>query len=77
VIEKRYVSVDGIRPPAAFAGRTSALAAEPLEGDETIAVRHLLPDDMAFDCAVNLMACQPGASLPMVEIHVMERRLVN
>src|SRR5207244_2545258 len=46
------------------------------KGDETIAVRHLLPDDIAFDCAVNLMAYQPGASLPMVEIHVMEHPLL-
>ena len=76
VIEKRYLSLDGVRPPAAFAGRTSAVSSEPLEGDESIAVRHLLPDNMAFDCAVNLMTYKPGASLSMVEIHVMEHGLL-
>jgi (S)-ureidoglycine aminohydrolase len=76
VIEKRYVHLDGIRPPAAFVGRESAVASEPLEGDETMAVRHLLPDNMAFDCAVNTMTYEPGASLPMVEIHVMEHGLL-
>jgi (S)-ureidoglycine aminohydrolase len=76
IIEKRYVSLDGVSPPAAFAGRGSAAVSEPLEGDETIVVRRLLPDDMAFDCAVNLMTYQPGASLPMVEIHVMEHGLL-
>jgi (S)-ureidoglycine aminohydrolase len=76
VIEKRYLALDGIRPPEAFAGRESAVASEPLEGDETIAVRHLLRDDMAFDCAVNTMTYEPGASLPMVEIHVMEHGLL-
>ena len=76
VIEKRYVLLDGVRAPAPFTGRTSAIPSELLEGDESIAVRHLLPDDMAFDCAVNLMTYQPGASLSMVEIHVMEHGLL-
>jgi (S)-ureidoglycine aminohydrolase len=76
VIEKRYVNLDGIRPPAAFVGRESSVTSEPLEGDETMAVRKLLPDDMAFDCAVNTMTYEPGASLPMVEIHVMEHGLL-
>ena len=80
VIEKRYLplagAMAGAPPPAAFTGRESALASEPLEGDETMAVRHLLPDDFAFDCAVNTMTYQPGASLPMVEIHVMEHGLL-
>ena len=76
VIEKRYVTLDGIRPPAPFVGHESSVASEPLEGDETIAVRHLLPDDFAFDCAVNTMTYEPGASLPIVEIHVMEHGLL-
>jgi (S)-ureidoglycine aminohydrolase len=76
VIEKRYISLDNVRPPEAFAGHASAVASEALEGDESIAVRHLLPDDTAFDCAVNLMTYQPGAALSMVEIHVMEHGLL-
>ena len=39
-------------------------------------VRALLPDDPAFDFAVNTMTFQPGAALPMVEIHVMEHGLL-
>jgi (S)-ureidoglycine aminohydrolase len=77
IVEKRYLPLDGVRPPAAFSSRASSVASEPLEGgDETVAVRHLLPDDMAFDCAVNVMTYQPGATLPMVEIHVMEHGLL-
>jgi (S)-ureidoglycine aminohydrolase len=76
VIEKQYVVLDGIRPPEAFAGRESAVASEPLEGDDTVSVRHLLPDDTVFDCAVNTMTYQPGASLSMVECHVMEHGLL-
>src|SRR5579862_3570676 len=76
IIEKRYIPLDGVHPPAAFAGHASSVVSEPLEGDEAIAVRHLLPDDMAFDCAVNLMTYQPGSMLSMVEIHVMEHGLL-
>ena len=39
-------------------------------------MRALLPDDPAFDFAVNTMTFQPGATLPMVEIHVMEHGLL-
>jgi len=76
VIEKQYVTLDGIRRPAAIVGKESSVRSEPLEGDEAIAVRHLLPDDMAFDCAVNTMTYEPGSSLPMVEMHVMEHGLL-
>jgi (S)-ureidoglycine aminohydrolase len=76
IIEKRYIALEAVREPMAFVGRGSAVVSEPLEGDETIAVRHLLPDDVAFDWAVNLMTYQPGASLPMVEVHVMEHGLL-
>jgi len=76
VIEKPYVNLEGVRAPAAFVGRESSVASEPLEGDESMRVRHLLPDDVAFDCAVNTMTYEPGASLPMVEIHVMEHGLL-
>jgi (S)-ureidoglycine aminohydrolase len=45
-------------------------------GDDALAVRILLPDDIAFDFAVNTMTFQPGAALAMVEIHVMEHGLL-
>jgi (S)-ureidoglycine aminohydrolase len=45
-------------------------------GDDALEVRTLLPDDTTFDCAVNTMTFQPGATLPMVEIHVMEHGLL-
>src|SRR6266700_2952878 len=61
---ERFIYVIEGQVTAALAGRKSAVSSEPLEGDESIAVRHLLPDNMAFDCAVNLMTYKPGASLP-------------
>ena len=45
-------------------------------GDEWLTVRKLLPEDPAFDFAVNTMTYAPGATLPMVEMHVMEHGLL-
>ena len=45
-------------------------------GDPDLQVQALLPDQPAFDFAVNTMTYQPGAALSMVEIHVMEHGLL-
>ena len=76
VIEKPYLPLAGKSEPAMLTGRESAIAANALLNDPAIEVRCLLPDDVAFDFAVNTMTYQPGAALPMVEIHVMEHGLV-
>jgi (S)-ureidoglycine aminohydrolase len=76
VIEKRYQPLTGIKPPAAFIGAEQSIPDEYLNGDEWLAVRKLLPDNQAFDFAVNTMTYRPGASLPMVEVHVMEHGLL-
>jgi (S)-ureidoglycine aminohydrolase len=76
VIEKPYQSLPGRNPPASLIGREHVIAPRPLLDDASIEVRCLLPDDFAFDFAVNTMTYLPGAALPMVEIHVMEHGLV-
>jgi (S)-ureidoglycine aminohydrolase len=76
VIEKAYQPLSGAAPPAFFTGREGLVEPKPLLGDARLEVRTLLPDDPAFDCAVNTMTFQPGATLPMVEIHVMEHGLL-
>jgi (S)-ureidoglycine aminohydrolase len=76
VIEKPYVSLAGSQSPKFFTGRESSCEPKPLLGDPALEVRTLLSDDPAFDCAVNTMTFQPGATLPMVEIHVMEHGLL-
>ncbi len=45
-------------------------------GDSALRVRTLLPDAQAYDFAVNTMTYDPGASLSIVEIHVMEHGLL-
>ncbi len=74
-IEKIHSSVDD-RAPAFFTGNERVIVPTPLPGEETIEVRTLVPPDSAYDFAVNTMTYPVGATLPMVEIHVMEHGLL-
>jgi (S)-ureidoglycine aminohydrolase len=76
VIEKAYRPIAWSAPADTLIGHEESVAAEPLGGDPWLTVRKLLPDAPCFDFAVNTMVYQPGASLPMVEIHVMEHGLL-
>jgi (S)-ureidoglycine aminohydrolase len=76
IIEKPYRPLSVVSEPAFFSGRESEAAATFLLGDEALEVRTLLPDHPSFDFAVNTMTYLPGATLPMVEIHVMEHGLL-
>ncbi len=57
-------------------GREPEVAPVPLNGDEGLQVRSLLPDSLAFDFACNTMTYAPGAALSQVEIHYMEHGLL-
>src|ERR1041385_878934 len=48
VIEKRYEPLQSASTPAFFTGREELIAPEPLEGDPSIEVRHLIPDKIEF-----------------------------
>jgi len=76
IIEKPYQVLPGVSAPAFFAGRESDITSAPFMGDDALQVRLLIPDNPAFDFAVNTMTFLPGATLPMVEIHVMEHGLL-
>jgi (S)-ureidoglycine aminohydrolase len=76
VIEKSYQPVPGVAPPAFLTGNEEDVASIALMGDADLQVRSLLPDLPGFDFAVNTMTYQPGASLSMVEVHVMEHGLL-
>jgi (S)-ureidoglycine aminohydrolase len=76
VIEKQYQPLAGFAAPKHFRGRESEVEPQPLLGDPDLEVRALVPGDAAFDFAVNTMTYQPGATLPMVEIHYMEHGLL-
>jgi (S)-ureidoglycine aminohydrolase len=76
VIEKFYQPLASFEPPSAIISTEDAVASEALDGDASLQGKHLLPDTMHFDFAVNSMVYQPGAALSMVEMHVMEHGLL-
>lgn len=57
-----------LRPPATFASDRAACPEEPL-APPGVWIRRLVPSDIAFDFAVNLMRFTAGSELGMVEIH--------
>jgi len=80
LIEKAWTSVAPDRSYNSvievLQGDESEVASEALGGDERLQVKRLIPDGEAWDFAVNTMTYEPGASLAMVEIHVMEHGLL-
>ena len=76
IVEKPYEPEAGADPPQIVAGDEDAVKPVALMGDDALRVRALMPDGLAYDFAVNTMTYDPGASLSMVEIHVMEHGLL-
>jgi (S)-ureidoglycine aminohydrolase len=76
VIEKPYRALASVEPPHLIVSNEDAVSSHPLDDDPSLQVKYLLPDEMSFDFAVNTMVYQPGASLSMVEMHVMEHGLI-
>jgi (S)-ureidoglycine aminohydrolase len=75
VIEKPYDPIDSVAPHL-IVSNEDAVSSHPLGDDPDLQVKCLLPDEMSFDFAVNTIVYQPGASLCMVEMHVMEHGLI-
>jgi (S)-ureidoglycine aminohydrolase len=76
VFEKRYVPVANVPVPESVIGREQDIEGVPFMGDPDARLHVLLPDTPSFDLAVNVFRFRPGATLPMVEIHVMEHGLL-
>ena len=76
VIEKPYQSAEKAESPGRIVSSEDAVSSHALDGDSDLQVKCLLPDEPQFDFAVNTMVYQPGASLSMVEMHVMEHGLI-
>lgn len=76
VIEKKYDNLRLAEPPRLIVSHEDDVASTPLGDDPDLQVKHLLPDSMNFDFAVNTMVYQPGTALNMVEMHVMEHGLL-
>lgn len=76
VFQKAYTPLPGIPVPEPVFGQEADLLGAPFLGDEAALLKTLLPDVPAFDMAVNIFTFMPGATLPMVETHVMEHGLL-
>ncbi|MDP2136992.1 MAG: (S)-ureidoglycine aminohydrolase [Candidatus Didemnitutus sp.] len=74
--QKKYAAVPGAPAPRAILSNEAKVKGTPFLGDPAANLQVLLPDEPAFDMAVNIFAYQPGGHLPFVEIHVMEHGLV-
>jgi (S)-ureidoglycine aminohydrolase len=76
IFEKRYAAhEDGASVKPVF-GHEQEIEGKPFLDDPDAVLKTLLPDSPAFDMAVNLFTFQPGAALPLVEVHVMEHGLL-
>ena len=76
VFEKKYQPLDGLPPPRPLFGNERDVQGSPFQGNPNAVLKVLLPVEPAHDLAVNLFTYQPGATLPQVEIHVMEHGLL-
>jgi (S)-ureidoglycine aminohydrolase len=76
VIEKLYQPLASVDPPSRIISNEDSVSSHSLGEDADLQVKCLLPDQVAFDFAVNTMVYQPGAALSMVEMHVMEHGLI-
>ncbi|NTU79210.1 MAG: (S)-ureidoglycine aminohydrolase [Chloroflexales bacterium] len=76
VFQRRYTPLADTPAPAPVVGHEQEVAGAPFMGDEAAMLKLLLPDAPAFDMAVNIFTFQPGATLPIVETHIMEHGLL-
>lgn len=76
VFEKPYVPLAGAAAPRLLFGQEQEVAGAPFLGDPDAVLQTLLPQNPSFDLAVNIFTYQPGSTLPMVEVHVMEHGLL-
>ncbi len=76
LFQKRFVPLASAGAPGAIIGDGSAIAGQPFLGDPDARLQVLLPDEPAFDLAMNVFTYRPGATLPWVETHVMEHGLL-
>jgi (S)-ureidoglycine aminohydrolase len=75
MLRKAYEPVSGVSAQRAVVGNEANRSGEPFLGDEGARLQTLIPDEMAFDLAMNIFTFEPGHSLPVVETHVMEHGL--
>jgi (S)-ureidoglycine aminohydrolase len=65
----------GRSAPVDVIGNESKIKGEPFMEIQELLLKKLLPEDPAYDMAMNIFTFPPGYSLPVTETHVMEHGL--
>lgn len=73
---KVYEPLGGVAIPGVLFGKAEDVAGAVMLGDDALRMQVLLPDEPAFDMAVNIFTYDPGGHLPLVETHIMEHGLL-
>lgn len=76
LFQKVYLPLPGAEAPRPIVSDQSQVKGAPFLGDPAANLQVLLPDEPAYDMAVNVFAYQPGGHLPFVEVHIMEHGLL-
>jgi (S)-ureidoglycine aminohydrolase len=76
VFQKAYEPLACTNPPELLTGNEQKIDEQPFLGDPRTRLKVLLPENAAFDMAVNIFTYDPGATLPFVETHIMEHGLL-
>jgi (S)-ureidoglycine aminohydrolase len=76
IFQKEFQPLPGLAKPQGFVGHERDIKGQPFLGNDDARLQVLLPDQPAFDLAVNIFTYQPGATLPFVETHIMEHGLM-
>lgn len=77
LFEKRYEPLASVNPPTQLiVAHENQRPSAAFLGDPDAQLKLLLPDEPAFDMAINLFTFQPGTTLPFVETHIMEHGMI-
>ena len=76
VFQKQFLPLAGAKQTGIIAGHECEVKGQSFLGNDDARLQVLLPDNPAFDMAVNIFTFQPGATLPFVETHIMEHGLL-
>jgi (S)-ureidoglycine aminohydrolase len=75
ILRKRYESAAGIEMFKPLFGQEMHVKKEVWGDNPHSLLQTLIPDDFAYDMAMNIFTFDPGFGLPIVETHVMEHGL--
>ncbi len=75
LLRKRREEAPGVPPCKAIVGNEANVPGEVYCGNPGARLQVLIPDDIAYDIAMNIFTFDTGHSLPVTETHVMEHGL--